>query len=157
MFLILLNILHLNSLRLLKTRFYISMFHIPQTHSQPNQRSILIGLIFTSDEQSFTNLIYALTLRKSHHKILKLIYLIKCSLNQDKIHYLYHAANFNSMKNDLHFIAWPILDSCDTISCWESFLNTTNSIISKYTPRKKPYASQKRLIWMNKDALAKLK
>ena len=56
-----------------------------ETHSQPNQRSTLIDLIFTSDNQSITNLIYALPLGKSHHKILKFNYLIKWSLNHDKI------------------------------------------------------------------------
>ena len=71
---------------------------------------------------------YSLSLGKSHHKILKLNYLIKCSLNHDKVHYFYHAANLNNMKNDLRFVDWPeILDSCDTIWCWERFLNTIKS------------------------------
>ena len=71
---------------------------------------------------------------------------------------MYHAANFNSMKNDLRFIDWPqILDSCDTISCWKWFLNTINPVNSKYTPTRKPNSSKKRSIRMNKDALSKLK
>ena len=128
-----------------------------ETHSRPNQRSTLIDLIFTLDDQSITKLIYTSPLGKSHHKILKFNYLVKCSLNRDKMHYLYEAANFNGMKNGLRFIDWPqILDSCDTISCWERFLNTINPVISKYTPTQKPNSS-KRLIWMYKDALSKLK
>ena len=71
---------------------------------------------------------------------------------------MYHAANFNSMKNDLRFIDWPqILDSCGTISCWKWFLNTINPVNSKYTPTRKPNSSKKRSIRMNKDALSKLK
>ena len=46
-----------------------------ETHSRPNQRSTLIDLKFTSDDQSITNLIYASPLGKSHHKILKFNYL----------------------------------------------------------------------------------
>ena len=85
-----------------------------ETHSRPNQRSTLVDL----DDQSITNLIYASPLGKSHHELLKFNYLVKCSLNHYKIHYLYHTANFSSMKNDLLFIDWPqILDNCDTISC----------------------------------------
>ena len=74
------------------------------------------------------------------------------------MHYLYHAANFNSMKNDLRFLDWPqILDSCDTISCWERFLNIINPIISKYTPAQMPNSTKNRSIWMNKNVLSKLK
>ena len=127
-------------------------------HSRRNQRPTLTDLIFALDEQWITNLRYKSPLGKSHHKILKFNYLVKCSLNHDKIHYVYHAANFNSMKNDLCFIDWPqILDSCDTISCWKWFLNTINPVISKYTPTRKPNSSKKWSIRMNKDALSKLK
>ena len=90
-------------------------------------------------------------------KRLKLNYLIKCRLNYDKIHYLYHAANFSNMKNDLRVINWPqILDSCDKISCQERFLNTINPIILKYTPTQKPNSSKRGSIWMNKDTLSEL-
>ena len=62
------------------------------------------------------------------------------------------------MKNDLRFINWPqIFDSCNTISCWEKLLNTINPIISKYAPPKKPNSIKKGSIWMNKDAISKLK
>ena len=112
-------------------------------------------MIFTSDDRSITNLIYASPLGKSLDSV---NYLIKCGLNHDKIHYLYHAASFNSMKNDHRFIDWPrISDSCYTVSCWERFLNTINPIISKYTSTQKPNSSKKRSIWMTKDILSKLK
>ena len=42
-----------------------------------------IDLIFTSDDQSITNLIYTSPLGKNHHKVLKFSCLIKCSLNQE--------------------------------------------------------------------------
>ena len=59
------------------------------------------------------------------------------------------------MKYDLHFIDWlQILDSCDTISCRERFLNNINPIISQYAPTQKPNSSKKRSIQMNKDALS---
>ena len=62
------------------------------------------------------------------------------------------------MKNDLRFINWPqIFDSCNTISCWEKSLNAINPIISKYTPTNKPNSIKKGSIWMNKDAISKLK
>ena len=132
-FLILLNIVHLNSLRLLETRFYIGIFL--RKHSRPNERSTLTDFIFTSDDQSIINLTYVSPLGKSHHEILNFNYLIKCSLNHGKLHYLYDAANSNIMKNDLCFTyLQSVLASCDTISCWERFLNAINPIISKYTP-----------------------
>ena len=109
---------------------FLSQHVSTETHSRTHQRSTLIEIIFTLDDQSITNSICISSLGKSHHKILKFNYLVKCSLNHDKIHYLYHVANFNGMKNDLRFIDWAqILDSYDTISCWERFLNTINPFI----------------------------
>ena len=88
MFLILLNIVHLNSLRLITAKIiygYLILHHhiSTETNYQLNQRSSMIDLIFTSDDQSITNLIYASPLGKNHHKVLKFSYLIKCSLNQE--------------------------------------------------------------------------
>ena len=59
------------------------------THSRTNQRSTLIDLIFTSDDQSITILRCGSRLKKKHHKFLKFNYWIKCSLNHGKIHYMY--------------------------------------------------------------------
>ena len=125
--------------------------HVSTTaHSRTNQRSTLIDLIFTSDDQLITNLICGSRLGKGHHKFLEFNYWIKCSLNHGKIHHLY--------ENDLPFINWPqIFDSCKTISCWEKFVNTINPIISKYTLTKKPNSIKKESIWMNKDAISKWK
>ena len=50
----------------------------------------MIDLIFTSDDQSITNLIYALPLGKNHHKVLKFSYLIKGSLNQEFQRFSYY-------------------------------------------------------------------
>ena len=62
------------------------------------------------------------------------------------------------MKNDLRFINLPqIFDSCNTVSCWEKFLNTVNPIILKYTPTNKPNSIKNGSTWMTKDAISKLK
>ena len=79
MFLILLNIVHLNSLRLLD--FTPSYFY--RNKLSTKSEIVHIDLIFTSDDQSITNLIYASPLGKNHHKVLKFSCLIKCSLNQE--------------------------------------------------------------------------
>ena len=134
MLLIVLKVLLLGSLIICASNFFTatqnSFLHqhvSTETHSRSNQRSTLIDPIFRSVDQSIAKVINASPLGKSHHKILKFKYLFKCSLNHDKIHYLYHAVNFHNTKKDLPFIDWPwILDICDTTSCWERFLNTIN-------------------------------
>ena len=62
------------------------------------------------------------------------------------------------MKNDLRFINLPqTFDSCNTVSCWEKFLNTVNPIILKHTPTNKPNSIKNGSTWMKKDAISKLK
>ena len=68
------------------------------THTRPNQKPTLIELIFSQDQQTITNMTTSAPLCKSHHKVLRFHYTVDNNLKNERPRYLYHRANYDSIK-----------------------------------------------------------
>ena len=87
---------------------YFFLFQYVQSHkyTRPNQKPTLIDLIFSQDDQTIKNMTTSATLGKSHHKVLGLHYRVDNNSKNETPRYLYHLANYDSMKLELQRVDW---------------------------------------------------
>ena len=71
------------------------------THTRHNQKQTLIDLNFLQGNQTITNMTSSGLLFKTHHKVLRFQYTVDNNSKNERLHYLYHCTNYDSMKLEL--------------------------------------------------------
>ena len=85
--------------------FLFQCVHSP-IHTRPNQKPTLTDLIFSQDGQTITNMTTSAPLGISHHKGLRFDYIVGHNSKNETPRYLYHRANYASMKLELQKVDW---------------------------------------------------
>ena len=91
------------------------------THLRPNQKPTLVDLIFSQDDQTIINMTTFAPLGKSHHKLLRFRYTVGNDSKNERPRYLYHRANYDSMKLGLQRVDWyEVFNSSSSAECGEN-------------------------------------
>ena len=94
--------------------------------------------MFSQDDQTITNLTTSAPLGKSHHKVLRFHYTVDNTSKNERPHYLYYCANYDSMKLELQRVDWyEVFYNSSSTECCEKFKEIMNSLISKFFPLQK--------------------
>ena len=111
----------------------------------------MTDLIFLQDDQTITNMTTSAPLGKSHHKVLRFHYTVDNNSKNKRPRYLYHRANYDSMKLKLQRVDWyEVFYNSSSIECWGKFKEIINNLISKFFPLHKQTPKNSKSIWMNK-------
>ena len=121
------------------------------THTKPNQKPTLIDLIFSQDDQITTNMTTSAPLGKSHHKVLRFYYTADNNSKNERPRYLYHRANYDSMKLKLQRVDWyEVFYNSSSPECWGKFKEIIDNLISTFVPLQKQ-APKKKQIYMDEQ------
>ena len=127
-------------------------------HTRSNQKPTLTNLIFSQDDQPITNMTTSAPLGKSHHKVLIFHNTVDNNSKDERPRYLYHRANYGSMKLELQRVHWyEVFYSSSCNECWGTFKEIIDNLISKFVPLLKETPKKSKSIWMNKPTLLKIK
>ena len=114
------------------------------THTRPNQKPTLIDLIFSQDDQTITNMTTSAPLGKSHQKVLRFPYTVDKNSKNERPRYLYHRANYDSIKLELLRVDWyEVFCNSSSTECWGKFKEIINNLISKFVPLQKQTLKKK--------------
>ena len=106
-------------------------------------------LIFSQDDQTITNMTTSAPLAKSHHKVLRFHYTVG---NNSRPRYLYHRANYDSMKLELQRVDWyKVFYSSSSTECWRKFKDIINNLFSKFVPLQKQTPKKNKSICMKNE------
>ena len=105
-------------------------------HTRHNQKPTLTDLMFLQDYETIANMATSAPSDKNHHKVS-----LRSRHNNSKNErprYLYHRANYHSMKLELQRVGWyeVFYDSSST-ACLEKTKEIINNLISKFVPLQK--------------------
>ena len=116
------------------------------THTRPNQKPTLIDLIFSQDDQTITNMTTSALLGKSHQKVLRFHYTVDKNSKNERPRYLYHRANYDSIKLELLRVDWyEVFCNSSSTECWGKFKEIINNLISKFVPLQKQTLKKKQI------------
>ena len=108
------------------------------TNIRPNQKPTLIDLIFSQDDQTITNMTTSAPLGKSHHRVLQFLYTVDNNSKNERPCYLYHHANYDSMKLELQSADWyDVLDNSSSTECWGKFKEISKFVLLQKQTAKK--------------------
>ena len=97
-------------------------------------------------------------LGKSHHQILKFKFNEALITAESKCNYLYHKTYFIKLREDLKDIDWGVFfKSNDVEQMWNSFHETFQNLVNKFTHKTKTNIKKRKPLWLNKSAISKVK
>ena len=77
-------------------------------------------------------------LGKSHHKVLSFHYTVDHNSKNERLRYIYHCANYDSMKLELQRVDWyEVFYNSSSTECWGKFKQIINNLKSKFVPLQK--------------------
>ena len=119
------------------------------TRSREGQRSSLLDLIFTDDENSIDTITHAAAVGKSDHDSLVWTFICKSETiksNRERLNYA--KGNYQEIRQHFANIDWNSkLSSINCDEAWSSFKDEYHDAVEKFVPKKKPRNRNKPL-WM---------
>ena len=134
-----------------KTTLHIlCLYRSPNSSCETDQKQTLIDLIFSQHDQTITNMTTSESLGKSH-KVLRFHYTVDNNWKNERPRYLYHSADYDSMKLELQKVDWyEVFYNSSSTECWEKFKEIMNNLISKFVPLQKQ-TNKKNQIYMDEQ------
>ena len=115
---------------------YLEQIIKQPTRYRCNEKSNVLDLVLTDNDQRIENLEYESPLGKSDHGVLSFDFL--CEIKKThyvKTKYYYRKADFESMKAELKSIDWKVLLNQDNIDTdWKLFCDKVHGSVSKHVP-----------------------
>ena len=103
----------------------------------------MIDLISSQDDQTIIKITTSAHLGKSHHKVLRFHYTVGNNSKNERPRYLYHRANYDSMKLELQRVDWyEVFYNYSSTESWGKCKGIINELFSKFvfllkqTPKK---------------------
>lgn len=118
-------------------------FSLKQINTQPNQRGVLLDLVFSSNiEATTTRSLDPMLLEVPHHPALDISLPIEAIDNSRSYNYVpnYKKCDLEKVFSELHFL--PLYDVCsnldiDVNSCFRTLVDMLGGCVSKFTPLKR--------------------
>jgi hypothetical protein len=131
------------------------------TRARINQKSNILDLIFTNEENMISDLEYWSPLGKSDHSLMK--FKLNCYISRQsstQIRFDYNRGNYEEMRKELSDINWEeeLSDRKTVEEIWSFIKGNIQIVTDKYIPkRKSAQTTQKKLGILNEKVLAKIR